>query len=210
MAGADLDELAARDRITGREQTKFRQSIYDRLSGLPVPSIAAVNGYCLGAGLELILACDIRIASDNAKFAAAEINLGIIPGNGGTQRLPRMIGQGRAMHMVLTGDRIGADQALEWGLVTDVVPQAELGKAAYVIAEKLADKSPLAIQYAKDAVGHSLNMPGNVYMGRSEFFPHFRTLAGLFYFIAAFHRKPFPDCFLLPILFTICYAHVRR
>jgi enoyl-CoA hydratase len=157
IAGADIRELKDRDRILARSQTKQRQGLYNRLASLPVPVIAAVNGFALGAGFELALACDIRIASEQAVFAAAEINFGIIPGNGGTQRLPRLVGLGRAIEMVLTGDRINAYPALEWGLVTHVYKDTELMPKAFELAELLAGKSRLALQYAKEAVLCSLN-----------------------------------------------------
>lgn len=157
MAGADIRELKDRDRIIARSQTKQRQGLYNKLASLPVPVIAAVNGFALGAGLEFALACDIRVASEQAVFAAAEINFGIIPGNGGTQRLPRLVGLGRAIEMVLTGDRIGAHQALEWGLVTHVYTDTELMPKTLELAARLAEKSRLALQYGKEAVQCSLN-----------------------------------------------------
>ncbi|MDN5347606.1 MAG: enoyl-CoA hydratase [Clostridia bacterium] len=156
MAGADIKELVDRDFKLGREQTKRRQEIMNRLEKLPIPVIAAVNGYALGAGLEIALACTLRVASENARFASPEVNLGIIPGDGATQRLPRLIGKGRAMEMVLTGELIDAQKAYEIGLVNKVVPLAELMDAAKQLAAKIISKAPLAVQYAKEAVNAAL------------------------------------------------------
>ncbi len=157
MAGADIRELDKRDFILGRQQTKRRQDVYNKISNLHVPTIAAVNGFALGAGLELALACSIRIASDKAKFGAPEVNLGIIPGDGATQRLPRVIGQGRAMHMIITGEMITAEEALQYGLVTKVFPPEGLLDGAKEIAKTIMKKGPLAVMYAKEAVNRSLD-----------------------------------------------------
>jgi enoyl-CoA hydratase len=118
----------------------------------PVPLVAAVNGIAFGGGCELAMACDLRIAAANARFGQPEINLGIIPGWGGTQRLPRLVGTGRAMAMLLTGDPIDARTALEWGLVSAVVEPAELLDAARTLAGKIATRAPLAAQATKRAV----------------------------------------------------------
>jgi enoyl-CoA hydratase len=158
MAGADINELTARDHILGRRLTRQRQELFTKISNLPFVSIAAVNGFALGAGLELALACSIRIAGANASFGAPEVALGIIPGDGATQRLPRVIGQGRAMHMILTGERIDAAPALQYGLVTQVVAADELIDASLKIAQTIMSKAPLAIQYAKDAVLMALDV----------------------------------------------------
>lgn len=157
MAGADVKELDKRDFVLGRIQTKQRQEVYNRLAALPVPTIAAVNGYALGAGLELTLACSIRVASEKARFGAPEINLGIIPGDGATQRLPRIIGMGRAMHMILSAEMISAEEALNYGLVTRVFGHEILMNGALEIAETLKKKAPLALMYAKEAVTKSLD-----------------------------------------------------
>jgi len=159
MAGADIKELDKRDFINGRMQTKRRQEVFNKLSELSIPSIAAINGYALGAGLELALACSIRISSEKAKFGSPEVNLGIIPGDGATQRLSRVIGLGRAMYMILTGDIIDAQEANSYGLVSKVLPESQLLTQAREIAEKLLKKAPLAIQYAKEAVNKSLDTP---------------------------------------------------
>lgn len=158
MAGADIKELEARDFIKGRQQTKHRQEVFNRLAEMKVPVIAAINGFALGAGLELAVACTLRVAADNAKLGSPEVNLGIIPGDGATQRLPRLVGFGRAMELVLTGDFIDAEEAYRIGLVNKVVPAAELMEAAQKMAGKIAKKAPLAIQFAKEAVNRSLEV----------------------------------------------------
>ncbi len=158
MAGADIKELEARDFIQGRKQTRRRQEVFNRLAEMRIPVIAAVNGFALGAGLELAVACTLRVAAEEAKFGSPEVNLGIIPGDGATQRLPRLVGFGRAMELVLTGDFIDAAEAYRIGLVNKVVPQAELMETAQKLAGKIAKKAPLAIQFAKEAVNRSLEV----------------------------------------------------
>jgi enoyl-CoA hydratase len=158
MAGADIKELEARDFIKGRQQTKHRQEVFNRLAEMRVPVIAAINGFALGAGLELAVACTLRVAADHAKLGSPEVNLGIIPGDGATQRLPRLVGFGRAMELVLTGDFIDAEEAYRIGLVNKVVPLEELMEAAKKLAGKIAKKAPLAIQFAKEAVNRSLEV----------------------------------------------------
>lgn len=158
MAGADIRELHERDFIAGRNNTYRRQQVFGRIEDMNIPTIAAVNGYCLGAGLELAVACTFRIASDTARFASPEVNLGIIPGDGATQRLPRLVGLGRAMEMVLTGEMVDASEAHRIGLVNKVVPLAEVVVAAREFASKLASKAPLALQFGKEAVNKALNV----------------------------------------------------
>lgn len=158
MAGADIKELEARDFIKGRQQTRRRQEVFNRLAEMRLPVIAAVNGFALGAGLELAVACTLRVAAEEAKFGSPEVNLGIIPGDGATQRLPRLVGFGRAMELVLTGDFIDAGEAYRIGLVNKVVPREELMEAARKLAGKIAKKAPLAIQFAKEAVNRSLEV----------------------------------------------------
>lgn len=155
VAGADINELVIRDARIGRKVSKERQELFSRIENLTVPVIAAVNGYALGGGLELALACSIRICSEQAQFGAPEVKLGIIPGDGGTQRLPRLVGAGRAMEMVLTGDFIDAQEAFRIGLVNSVVPQDELMEKSLELAERIASRPPLAVQYAKEAVNRS-------------------------------------------------------
>lgn len=152
VAGADIEEIVDRDARTGRRVTRARQEIFSRIENLPVPVIAAVNGYALGGGLELALACSIRICSESAQFGAPEVKLGIIPGDGGTQRLPRLVGLGRAMEMILTGDFINAEEAYRIGLVNKVIPHEQLMESARELAGKIALRPPLAVSYAKEAV----------------------------------------------------------
>jgi enoyl-CoA hydratase len=158
-AGADIREFVAPQPPTRfREQRRrldFRQAM-DRCSQ---PIVAAIRGFALGGGLELALACDIRIAADDAQLGLTEINLAIIPGGGGTQRLPRLVGRGKALEMILTGGRVGAAEALRIGLVERVVPAAELGTHARELARVLAAKAPVALRYAKEAVVKGLELP---------------------------------------------------
>ena len=155
VAGADINELVDRDARLGRRVSRERQEIFSRIENLHVPVIAAVNGYALGGGLELALACSIRICSEKAQFGAPEVKLGIIPGDGGTQRLPRLVGQGRAMEMIITGDFIDAQEAYRIGLVNKVFPPEKLKEEAMELAKKIASRPPLAVRYAKEAVNRS-------------------------------------------------------
>lgn len=155
VAGADIKELVDRDARIGRQVSRERQEIFARVENLPFPVIAAVNGYALGGGLELALACNIRLCSETAQFGAPEVKLGIIPGDGGTQRLPRLVGLGRAMEMILTGDFIDAQEAYRIGLVNKVLSAEELMDKTMELAQKIASRPPLAIRYAKEAVNRS-------------------------------------------------------
>jgi enoyl-CoA hydratase len=152
VAGTDIKELTVLDAESGRSFSEGGQAVFNLIENLGKPVIAAVNGYALGGGCELALACHIRIASENAKFGQPEVNLGIIPGYGGTQRLARVIGKGRAMEVILTGDQVDAREALRIGLVNKVVPQPELLKAAEEIAGKIIAKGQLAVRTALKAV----------------------------------------------------------
>lgn len=156
VAGADINELVDRDALIGRRVSRQRQEIFSRIENLHVPAIAAINGYALGGGLELALACSIRVCSDKAQFGAPEVKLGIIPGDGGTQRLPRLVGLGRAMEMILTGDFIDAEEAYRIGLVNKIVPHEQLMEKAMELAKKIASRPPLAVRYAKETVNRSL------------------------------------------------------
>lgn len=151
IAGADIAEFAGRTSITQRDVMMGR-SLFTAVDSFPKPVIAMINGYCLGGGCELALACDIRIASETASFGQPEINLGIIPGGGGTQRLTRLVGEGKAMEMILTGEIIDAKTAYTIGLVNHVVPADHLRTKTIEIATRIADKSPIALQLAKEAV----------------------------------------------------------
>ena len=151
IAGADIAEFAGRTSITQRDVMMGR-SLFTAVDTFPKPVIAMINGFCLGGGCELALACDIRIASENAQFGQPEINLGIIPGGGGTQRLTRLVGEGKAMEMILTGQFIDAKTAHAIGLVNHVVPADQLETKTMEIAQHISRKSPIALQLAKEAV----------------------------------------------------------
>lgn len=151
IAGADIAEFAGRTAMTQRDVMTGR-SLFTAIDTFPKPVIAMVNGYCLGGGCELALACDIRVASEHASFGQPEINLGIIPGGGGTQRLTRLVGEGKAMELILTGEIIDAQTALAIGLVNHVFPADQLEPKTMAIANRIADKSPIALKLAKEAV----------------------------------------------------------
>lgn len=152
VAGADIGELDRRDTILGRTETRRRQEVYTRIEQLEIPSIAAINGWALGTGLELTLVCTLRVASAKARMGQPEVKLGIIPGAGGTYRLPRLVGMGRAMEMILTGEPVTADEALSMGLVNRVVPPENLMEEVRTLAEIIVARPKLAVQYAKEAV----------------------------------------------------------
>ncbi|HMF56708.1 MAG TPA: enoyl-CoA hydratase-related protein [Pyrinomonadaceae bacterium] len=151
IAGADIAEFAGRTALTQRA-VMLGRSLFTAIDTFPKPVIAMVNGYCLGGGCELALSCDLRIASEAASFGQPEINLGIIPGGGGTQRLTRLVGEGKAMEMILTGEIINAETALRYGLVNMVVPASDLEAKTMDIANRIAEKSPIALRMAKEAV----------------------------------------------------------
>jgi len=151
VAGADISEFAGQTPVTQRNLF-HEKTLFNSVDNFPKPVIAMINGFCLGGGNELALACDIRTASENARFAQPEINLGIICGGGGTQRLTRLIGEGRAMEMILTGDMIDAPKALQYGLVNHVFALAELEAKTLELAAKIAEKAPVALQMSKEAV----------------------------------------------------------
>jgi enoyl-CoA hydratase len=153
VSGADINDIRARGRDQGL--AAINSSLFAEIERFPRPTIAAINGYALGGGCELALACDIRIASDTAKFGQPELGLGIIPGAGATQRLPRLIGMGRAKYLILTGDIIDAKQALEIGLVSAVTPPGQLQIRARELAKKILRQGPLAARLAKIALNAS-------------------------------------------------------
>lgn len=159
VAGADIKELAGQTPIGGRELARTGQAVFNLVEDLGKPVIAAINGYALGGGCELAMACTLRLAADTAKLGQPEIALGIIPGYGGTQRLPRLIGRGRALEMMLTGAPITAAEAHRVGLVNQVVPAAELMTRARDLARTLAQQAPIAVRYILQAVNHGLEMP---------------------------------------------------
>ena len=152
VAGADIEEMSALDAAAAQEFSHELNAALSLLEGSPKPVIAAVNGFALGGGCELALACHLRFAADAAKFGQPEVGLGLIPGAGGTQRLPRLIGRGRALDLILSGEMIDAAEALRIGLVERVVPAAELKEAVTAYAGKLLAKSPRALARALEAV----------------------------------------------------------
>ena len=158
VAGADIAEMRAMSAMEGRNFGKFGQSVFAKLENLPQPVIAAVNGFALGGGCELALACDIRLASEKARFGQPEVGLGIIPGFGGTQRLPRLIGKGRAKELLYTGDVIDAQEAYRLGLVNKVAAPAELLSAARALAEKIISRAEVAVKLCKAAVNQGLEV----------------------------------------------------
>jgi enoyl-CoA hydratase len=160
VAGTDIRELTLLGAESGKEFSSDGQKVFDLIENLGKPVIAAVNGYALGGGCELALACHIRIASENAKFGQPEVSLAVIPGYGGTQRLARLVGKGRALEMILTGDPIDASEAFRIGLVNKVVPAGELLSACEGIAEKIASKGQIAVRLALKSVNmtHETNL----------------------------------------------------
>jgi len=158
-AGADIREFVAPQVPTVFRESRKRVDFRQAMERCPQPIIAAVRGYAFGGGLELALACDIRVAGDDAQLGLTEVNLAIIPGGGGTQRLPRLVGRGKALEMILTAARISASEALVIGLVERVVPAAEVLAHAQALARTLADKAPVALRYAKEAVVKGLELP---------------------------------------------------
>lgn len=158
VAGADISAMQALDALQGRNFAQLGHRVFNAIENLPKPVIAAVNGFALGGGCELSMACDLRIASDNARFGQPEVNLGVIPGFGGTQRLPRLVGKGRAKQLIFTGDMIDADEAFRIGLVNQVTTAQELLPVARKIAGKIAGKGQVAVRLAKQAVNDGLEM----------------------------------------------------
>ena len=174
-AGADISEFAGKDSDDVREF--FGDNAWEAIWDLSKPTIAMVDGFALGGGTELALACDLRVASSRAIFGQPEINLGLIPGGGGTQRLCRLLGYGKAMEMTLTGEMVGAAEAMDIGLVNKVVESEELESAAMALAENIARKSPYTVKVAKRAVRSALDLPFSegVLAERSEFVALFAT-----------------------------------
>jgi enoyl-CoA hydratase len=156
IAGADINEVAADTPVEAQEKTKRGQAVMDLIENLGKPVIAAVNGFALGGGCESALACTIRLASENARFGLPEVKLGIMPGYGGTQRLPRLVGKGVALHLILTGEMISAQEAYRIGLVNEVVPNAELIGRAEAILNQIGANAPLSVKFALQAVNNGL------------------------------------------------------
>ena len=159
VAGADISEIASDTPDGARRRALHGQHVFDLIEQLGKPVIAAVNGFALGGGCELAMACTLRIAADTARFGQPEINLGLIPGFAGTQRLARLVGKTRAMELILTGNSISAPEALAIGLVNRVVPAADLLSDAGALAAELAAKPPIALRYAMEAMNKGLEMP---------------------------------------------------
>jgi len=171
IAGADIGELAKQDAVSGKEYTHRGQSVLDLIENLGKPVIACINGFALGGGCEIAMACTMRLASQNAKVGQPEVKLGIIPGYGGTQRLPRLVGKGVAMQLVLAGEMISAEEAHRIGLVNEVTAPGDLIPRAEAIAQKIVANAPLAIQYAMVAVnrGLELTLPYALYLEATLF-----------------------------------------
>jgi enoyl-CoA hydratase len=159
VAGADINELAMLSPAEAHRHGRRGQAVFDLIEHLGKPVIAAINGFALGGGCELAMACTLRIAAESARFGQPEINLGIIPGYAGSQRLPRIVGKGRALEILLTGDMVSAQRAYEIGLVNKVVPAADLLAEARRMAAALAGKAPIAAKYILEAVHHGMEMP---------------------------------------------------
>ena len=159
VAGADISELGGQSPTGGCEHARLGQAVFDTIETLGKPVIAAINGYALGGGCELAMACTIRLAADTARLGQPEINLGMIPGYGGTQRLARIVGSGRALELLLTGDQLSAAEAHLLGLVNHVVPASDLMAEARQLAATIAGKAPLAVRYVLEAVHRGVNLP---------------------------------------------------
>ena len=159
IAGADINELAVQTPVGGRDHARKGQRLFDRIERFGKPVIAAINGFALGGGCELAMACTVRLAADTARLGQPEINLGLMPGYAGTQRLTRLVGRGRAQELLLLGDHITAEEAWRIGLVNRVVPAAALMDETRKLAATLAAKAPVAVRYILDAVASGLDMP---------------------------------------------------
>src|SRR5438270_1416633 len=159
VAGADIGELNKNNPVEAKAYTHKGQAVLDLIENLGKPVIACINGYALGGGCELALACSFRLASENAKLGQPEVKLGIIAGYGGSQRLPRLVGKGPALQILLTGEQISAQEALRIGLVNEVVPLAQLLSRGEEIAKKIIANAPLAVQYTLEAVNKGMEMP---------------------------------------------------
>jgi enoyl-CoA hydratase/carnithine racemase len=156
IAGADISELAQVTAFEAEQSSRFGQEVLDLIENLGKPMIAAVNGFALGGGCETAMACTLRLAVDTAKFGQPEVALGLIPGGGGTQRLPRLVGKGRALHLILSGDMISAQEAYRIGLVNEIVPAADLIARAEAILMKIAANAPIAIKFALEAANKGM------------------------------------------------------
>jgi len=156
IAGADISELAHVTAVEAQESSTFGQAVLNLIENLGKPVIAAVNGFALGGGCETAMACTIRVASENARFGQPEVKLGLIPGGGGTQRLPRLVGKGRALQLILSGETISAQEAYRIGLVNEVVPAADLITRAEAILKQIFSNAPLAVKFSLEAVNKGM------------------------------------------------------
>ncbi|SDR44007.1 short chain enoyl-CoA hydratase [Rhizobiales bacterium GAS191] len=156
IAGADISELARVTAVEAEQSSRFGQEVLDLIENLGKPVIAAVNGFALGGGCETAMACTIRIAVDSAKFGQPEVKLGLIPGGGGTQRLPRLIGKGRALQLILSGEMIGAQEAYRIGLVNEIVPATDLISRAEAVLMQIASNAPIAVKFALEAANSGM------------------------------------------------------
>ena len=157
IAGADIGELAHVAAFEAEQSSRFGQEVLDLIENLGKPVIAAVNGFALGGGCETAMACTIRLAVDTAKFGQPEVTLGLVPGGGGTQRLPRLVGKGRALQLILSGEMISAQEAYRIGLVNEIVPAADLVPRAEAILKKIASNAPIAVKFALEAANKGLD-----------------------------------------------------
>jgi enoyl-CoA hydratase/carnithine racemase len=156
IAGADIRELAHVAAFEAEQSSRFGQDVLDLIENLGKPVIAAINGFALGGGCETAMACTIRIAADNAKFGQPEVKLGLLPGGGGTQRLPRLVGKGRALYLILSGEMISAQEAYRIGLVNEVVPAGNLIQRAEVILKQISSNAPIAVKFAIEAANKGM------------------------------------------------------
>ena len=157
IAGADIGELAHVAAFEAEQSSRFGQEVLDLIENLGKPVIAAVNGFALGGGCETAMACTIRVAVDTARFGQPEVALGLVPGGGGTQRLPRLVGKGRALQLILSGEMISAQEAYRIGLVNEIVPAADLVPRAEAILKKIASNAPIAVKFALEAANKGLD-----------------------------------------------------
>jgi enoyl-CoA hydratase len=157
IAGADISELAHVGAYDAEESSRFGQGVLDLIENLGKPVIAAINGFALGGGCETAMACTIRIAAEQAKFGQPEVKLGLLPGGGGTQRLPRLVGKGRALQLILTGETISAQEAYRIGLVNEIVPAANLITRAETILKQIASNAPIAVKFSLEAANKGMN-----------------------------------------------------
>src|SRR5947208_1299639 len=156
IAGADISELAQVTAVEAEKSSSYGQEVLNLIENLGNPVIAAINGFALGGGCETAMACTIRVATEHAKFGQPEVTLGLIPGGGGTQRLPRLIGKGRALQIILSGEMISAQEAFRIGLVNEVVPAAELITRAEAILKRIFSNAPVAVKYSLEAVNKGM------------------------------------------------------